>query len=342
MNITRESIDRFFSKECTDEEAAQVSDYLKNNPAVLEEYLSRQEWDDIKANTAMPAEFWDEAWKRIQQKRNKGGLVLWMKRMAVAAAVIGVSGLLIYQFAGNDHKNKATAPVAAVSKHKIISNTTPQKMQIVLPDSSVVELSPQSDLAYDEPFQNNKRDIHLSGEALFSVAKDKTRPFTVYANGIATTALGTQFKVSAFAGSKVTVKLFEGKVSIHTIGQSIAMKEVFLTPGQEFSIDQASGRFALREFGAGGKGVNKKAEGHKGANDMALSFNKTSLPTVLDKISKYHNIHLIYNREEIKSLQFTGTFLKTDSLNMVLSVICHMNDLSYHQEGEHITITRKK
>ena len=68
------------------------------------------------------------------------------------------------------------------------------------------------------PFQNNKREIYLEGEAYFKVAKDKTKPFTVFAGALATTALGTQFRITAKKNTpgNITVKLFTGKVAIRS------------------------------------------------------------------------------------------------------------------------------
>src|SRR5690349_3589259 len=95
-----ELIQKFFRKECTAEEASDVLEFLKNNPKILDDYLSKKEWDEIESNVLMPDEFWDEAWNEIQKKKKTNTTVLWIKRSAVAACIAGaiVLGLLkIYE-----------------------------------------------------------------------------------------------------------------------------------------------------------------------------------------------------------------------------------------------------
>ena len=50
------TIERFFEKKCTAEEAEQVAEYLKSNPELLESLLSRKEWDDAEVTEIMPEE----------------------------------------------------------------------------------------------------------------------------------------------------------------------------------------------------------------------------------------------------------------------------------------------
>jgi hypothetical protein len=43
--ITKELIWKFFRNECTAEEKDLVVQYLEENPGVLEEYLSKEDWE---------------------------------------------------------------------------------------------------------------------------------------------------------------------------------------------------------------------------------------------------------------------------------------------------------
>lgn len=344
MIISRELIDKFFEKRCTAEEAAQVSDYLKNNPAVLEEYLAEKEWDEASASTVMPEAFWEEAWKGIRGKKQRNNIVVWIRRTAVAASIAGMIGWGYYQFAGRNNANDVAAVNTVTARHRIVSNTTGQTMRFALQDSSVVELSPASVLEYEEPFGHKQRAIYLKGAATFDVAKDKDRPFTVYANNIATTALGTRFSVSTLVNSKVAVKLFEGKVVVRSTGEDINIKDIFLSPGEEFTVNKQSGQFAVQRFDSKPKPGSNMLKKAKSADKVvyALAFDRTSLTNVFDKISDHYHVNITYNKTEINNLQFTGSFLQTDSLNAVLSIICNMNGLSFEQGETGITITRIK
>src|SRR3546814_9417760 len=98
-----------------------------------------------------------------------------------------------------------------------------------------------SELKVPKNYERNDRKLFLTGEAYFKVKHNTEKPFIVYANGISTTALGTEFNVSAYSEEKKTiVSLKKGKVEVKEIkkgGQGV-QNEVILNPGEEASINQ--------------------------------------------------------------------------------------------------------
>lgn len=84
---------------------------------------------------------------------------------------------------------------------------------VSLADGSVVTLNTDSRIAVD--YQPGRRLIRLArGEALFDVAKDKTRPFFVDAGDARVRAVGTSFTVSRLTDSPVQVLVREGVVEV--------------------------------------------------------------------------------------------------------------------------------
>jgi len=82
-----------------------------------------------------------------------------------------------------------------------------------LADGSVVTLNTASSLAVD--FSSHRRNVTLiSGEALFDVAKDKSRPFVVTAGATQIRAVGTSFTVRHLADLPVQVLVREGVVEV--------------------------------------------------------------------------------------------------------------------------------
>ena len=132
-----------------------------------------------------------------------------------------------------------TAPPAAPVVPALVrrTNSGPAPRRLTLPDGSVVTLEAGSTLAY-RPFGPTSRELSLRGAALFAVAKDVARPFTVEAGGFRTTALGTRFRVESRAGGRVKVRLLTGKVVVRTAAASpFAMQDQYLTPGRELRAD---------------------------------------------------------------------------------------------------------
>ena len=87
-----------------------------------------------------------------------------------------------------------------------------EQRRLVLDDGSVIDMNTQSTLrvAYTE----STRDIKLDrGEALFTVAKNPSRPFVVASEHATVRAIGTQFNVLKRNG-EVRVTVLEGRVAV--------------------------------------------------------------------------------------------------------------------------------
>jgi transmembrane sensor len=266
------------------------------------------------------------------------------RRIAVAAS-IGIVAVSSFLLAGGHHKKSptvqtATVTAAAPAKPRLmrLANGPDSVLSVTLKDGSTVQLGKNSSLSWYEPFINNRRDLSLTGIALFKVAKDKTRPFTVYAGGIATTALGTRFWVNATDAAKIRVRLLEGKVMVNAAtGSGMTMKDVYLAPGQEFSFDKNSQEYAVN---ASDTRSDNDGKATPRTDQPELIFKKEPLGQVFRKVASLYNVSLSFRKEELNGLYFTGTFLKSDSLNIVLSTICNVNDLLVTKKEDSIIITR--
>jgi ferric-dicitrate binding protein FerR (iron transport regulator) len=337
--MKEELIQKFFRKQCTPGEAREVVQYLNTHPEMLDEYLNKSEWDEIEPDTSFDEEFWDEVWRKIQKKKRAEVAVLWLKRSAVAACVAGA--IVLTYFTMKEKKADLHFTTVAVKKNitpavqnKIVINTSGKKEKVILPDSSVIELSQEGSLQYSIPFTDNKRDIRLEGEAYFKVAKDKTKPFTVYAGGLATTALGTEFRITTNGSDKVLVQLFEGKVVIRSVktNRKEWNKEVYLSPGEQLKYDSVKTFVAVEKIKQHNTELlatkqNKVNKNHSHDATNELVFNSRALPDVMEQLSKYFNTRIKYNKTEINEMNFTGTISKNDSLPIILKVIAQMNDL---------------
>jgi ferric-dicitrate binding protein FerR (iron transport regulator) len=332
------------------EENRQYYEVLKNTWQLMKEAKTP---DEINA---------DKEWAYFQQSleqdargerdhsaaaSGKSGIV----RKLVITTAIAASVLLIiavgYNWFGN--KTPGRAPVVAKTeadnkpavavRHE--ENTTDNAKQLVLADSSVIILEPLSEVTWNEPFINNRRDIVLKGKARFQVAKDKTRPFTVISGQLATTALGTQFTVTAFAQDDlIKVQLFEGRVVVKP-ADSIQPKlknDYYLLPGEELLYSNKQNTAQVRRFvndNAGAKrGTN---EDHKTSDQPLLPvgdkgswymFNNQPLAQVFKQLEEMYGVKIVYSEKDIEKIYFIGKFSKTDSVGNILKQIATLNNLT--------------
>src|SRR6185312_6673718 len=89
--------------------------------------------------------------------------------------------------------------------------------KVVLPDGSQVWLNSGSSLTFPERFTGPERNVTLTGEGYFEVAKNKAMPFKVMVNDVTVQVLGTHFNVMAYNNEPaVKTTLLEGSVKITT------------------------------------------------------------------------------------------------------------------------------
>lgn len=263
----------------------------------------------------------------------------WLSWVAAAAIAALFAALYLYQ-----PKHPATTesiaiapPPATTPKTIITTNTTTTEQHLTLPDNSLVALAPGSSIRYRVTFESTARNIQLEGRALFDVAKDSARPFTVTAHGFATTALGTRFIIDA-TKPVVSIRLLKGKVVINaTAGAGFPLNKIYLQPGDELTINTLTKHFDHAT--ANSKATNKPAAAKP---TTTLSFERTNLATVFQRLSEYYKTPILYDKAQIQTLSFTGEFNSSDELDLALKVICNMNQLSFTKDNGRIIISKQQ
>lgn len=141
---------------------------------------------------------------------------LW--KLAVAASVIGLLVISLLGFKKEAGQPQGQREVAVGGGRVqddplVLSTKRGEVRKVTLADGSMVTLDSDSRLLVW--MRSDRRNLELDhGRVHFEVAHDRSRPFTVMADGGSTTALGTVFDVERRAQCKVNVVLFEGKVAV--------------------------------------------------------------------------------------------------------------------------------
>ena len=250
---------------------------------------------------------------------------------------------------------KAPATRRIFERHEV--NNSGSTKHIILKDGSIISLSEKSEVRFSEPFEEGKRDIFLIGKAGFKVAKDQSRPFTVFSGDISTTALGTEFTVTAFKNAEnITVRLFEGKVVIKsTITAKMRLKKnLYLRPGQQLVYNIRNASAFITTFRRSGGQIIKPENNineHLVIDNPNIPlhdagswfmFNNQSLSQVFDQLEGLYNIEIIYNKKDLQKRYFIGKFEKTDSLQHVLQMITSLNGLVSEKKKNAYYISKQK
>jgi transmembrane sensor len=101
-----------------------------------------------------------------------------------------------------------------VKRYPTYSTDIGERRSLTLADGSTVDLNARSGIRIE--FSSTERRVELlNGQALFQVAKDNQRPFTVASGEATVRAVGTQFDVYRKA-SGTTVTVLEGRVAVYS------------------------------------------------------------------------------------------------------------------------------
>lgn len=215
------------------------------------------------------------------------------------------AGTLIKK-SGNGQIEYTTLEKQTVS-NKLNTIETPKggQYQVRLPDGTKVWLNADSKLAYPVTLiGNGKREVRLSGEAYFQVAKDKQHPFVVKTATQDVTVLGTHFNINSYSDEASTITtLEEGSVSVSTKGQEkiIAPGEQIINNGKVLKVQQAAMEtvFAWK--------------------DGLFEFKDADVRTIMPQISRWYNIDVVYEGALPKDL-ITGAISRHSNLAAVLKI----------------------
>lgn len=188
---------------------------------------------------------------------------------------------------------------------------------ITLTDHSVVTLVSGAVFKYPAAFSATNRKVFLiSGKGFFEIAKDKKRPFTVYAAKLSTTALGTSFTVENYPAYQMEkIRLFTGKVQIGSREDSFS--PVQLTPGQQYSHLGKAGKKVIFETS---EQVRPYTE-----NGM-LEFENTPMNEALIRVASFYHTSIQFDDDQLKGYTINGAF-KNEPVGDVLHTLLFTHHL---------------
>ena len=275
-----------------------------------------------------------EVYQKLDIKKRHATRVKRLYRVVAAAACFAGIAFGIWYLAKNRQAdNNKAATISAISKAPTlvqVINKTDTIQDIRLQDGSEVELQPASAVSYYQPFADTSRAISLRGVAMFKVAKEKTRPFMVFADDFTTTVLGTEFEINTLLNNSITVKLLSGKVVIKTIKQNInPMADVYLAPGQKFVYNFST----KTETVIGASGMDITRPGAKRAEKGALSFTSLPLNIVFQDLESELGIVIMYDTKAMSEKTFTGRFTKSEGTDKILKEIVEKMGLKIRMDN---------
>lgn len=203
---------------------------------------------------------------------------------------------------------------------------------VVLEDSTKVWLNSASVLTYPENFNSTDRRVKISGEAYFSVAKDKeNRPFFVECDGQEVKVYGTEFNVRSYPEEEnVLTSLEKGSVSIAK--KNGAGGELFLSPGKQAVFNKESGEASV-------KSVN--IETVTGWRHGRFVFEDQTLQQIMDDLGRWYDFEYEFADPEIKKMVFMGSIPRYADFSTAMLILEKSGDIVFRTSGNKIIVDRK-
>ncbi len=226
-----------------------------------------------------------------QQPRMRPRAARWVRRVSAMAAVL-VVGLGVSMYAWN--RGVHATRVGEIDR-------------FALEDGSVVTMNTDTRLRVS--FDAHGRNIELlRGEAMFDVAKDKSRPFVVSAGATRVTAVGTSFLVRR-APDEVGVVVREGIVDVRKDGidpRKLVANDRMLLPKQERAVvDRVDDAQVGRELAW---------------RDGLIAFNGETMTEVAREFARYSDIRIRIDDPNVARRRVVGLFSATDPIGFSRAV----------------------
>ncbi|MGF7229913.1 FecR family protein [Arachidicoccus sp.] len=213
--------------------------------------------------------------------------------------------------------------------------------KLQLPDGTNVWLNAESSISFPVQFNINKREVKISGEAYFEVAKlyqknTKERvPFIVHIqptdekSELATVeVLGTHFNINAYSGLKgIKTTLLEGSVKVWA---KDAADFAQIKPGMQAKIKESP--FNKIEI------KNVDVEDAIAWKNGLFNFNNADLKEVMQELSRWYDVDVVYNGD-IPNRHFWGKMQKSLYLSQVLLALQKVN-VNFKIDGNKIIVSK--
>ena len=232
------------------------------------------------------------------------------------------NGVLVYHF------NKSISGENIVGPSEINTITTPRggQYRIELEDGTKVWLNAASSIKFPQVFTNKIRQVELSGEAYFEVAKNKAKPFIVKANGMQVQVFGTHFNVNAYTDNpSIATTLLEGSVSMAYAGATVMLK-----PGQQGVIG---------ETGLPIKANFVDTEEIVAWKNGLFMFHDESIANIMKQVSRWYDVDVEY-KDGVQNKEFGGTISKYKNITELLNNIQLTQTIHYKLEGRRVIIMK--
>ena len=327
-------------------EQKELAEFLHQYPEYSETAKIVDDFYEESLHTATNSDV-DKHWQSLLHKmqgskgsvlHNKEKKIFYFRKIWAAAALlillVGASFFLYNR--GSVHPGQQNTIVTRLGS----------KSGLTLPDGSEVWLNADSKIEYSRDFGKDTREVTLTGEAYFDVAKDSLRPFIVRTAFMDVKVLGTAFNIRAYKNEiNSQATLVRGAVEVDL--KNRGGKTIFLKPNEKIVVKNNS------DNNAENAGKQNSGEPEIVVTKVSvlsdevpaealwiknkLAFDQMRFEDIALELERWYGVKINIHNEKLKGKTFSGVF-ENKSIDEVISALQVAAKFQYTNKNNTIEI----
>ncbi|MEG1950311.1 MAG: FecR domain-containing protein [Odoribacter sp.] len=201
--------------------------------------------------------------------------------------------------------------------------------QLALSDGSKVWLNSESSIRFPVRFQGENRRVTVSGEVYLDVAEDAHHPFVVNTRGFDIRVLGTRFNVRAYPDEEaIYATLEKGKIRIDAPDG----RQFQVLPSEQLCYDKQLGQYKVKEV---------DTELYTSWKDGVYVFEKQTLENVLETISRWYDLTVVYADNDVKEIFFSGRIKRYGCADSILHLFEQLGGVRFEVRERIVTVQKE-
>lgn len=335
-----ELIVRYFEGQMTESELLSLEQWIYESEENKRSFFDLKHLYDSKRYTSYKDNrLFEKQWQKLDAKikqkkrsipfvqRHKG----WIKYLKYAAIIVLAIGIG-YGIGGYYSTELSFEPIVY---NELTIEKGGKANSLLLSDGSKIVMNAATQLKYPTSFNQINREVFLSGEAYFEIAKNKEKPFVVKLHNQDITVLGTTFNIQSYKGDQYSVvTLVEGEILIESYNpEREKMSQIYLKPNQQAYVDNQTGSVFLSTVDTSISHSWK---------DGKYRFRDEKLLSIVKRLENYYGVSIILNGDSLINESYTGTFSLNQSIDEVLRIINIENKFTIDRNENEILLSAKK
>lgn len=222
------------------------------------------------------------------------------------------------------------AGINAIAAINTITTPNGGQYRLTLADGTNVWLNAASSIKFPTKFTGNTREVEITGEVYFEVAKDKLHPFNVVSQNQVIEVLGTHFNVNTYKDEPAEkTTLLEGSIKVSRIRNLLKDESTtrVLKPGQQSVLTSSKTAFRIQ---------STDIEEAVAWKNGYFKFDKVDIQTIMRQVARWYNVEVEY-RGGISEDLFVGKIARSENVSGVLRIL-ELSKIKTSIEGRKIIV----